>query len=259
MKKILIANRGEIAVRVIRACRDMGIGSVAVYSECDRAALHVRIADEAWPIGPSAPRESYLRIDTHHRRRAAVRRRRRASRLRLPRRERGLRARRAATPASPSSARRRKPSTLMGSKTAARQAAIEAGVPVVPGTEEPLGPRRAGCRRAGRSPTASAIRLMLKAVAGGGGKGMRMVDATGRPAGRAAGRALGGAVGVRRRRRLPRAAHPGAAPHRGAAARRPPRHGAAVRRARVLDPAPPPEGGRGVARRWRCRPTCAAA
>ena len=63
MNKILIANRGEIAVRVIRACRDMGIATAAVYSECDRAALHVRMADEAWPVGPSSPRESYLRID----------------------------------------------------------------------------------------------------------------------------------------------------------------------------------------------------
>jgi acetyl-CoA carboxylase biotin carboxylase subunit len=173
MKKILIANRGEIAVRVIRACRDMGIATAAVYSECDRAALHVRMADEAWPVGPSAPRESYLRID------AIIDAARRAGADAihpgygfLAENEDFAAACRDAgitfigpTPEA---------ITLMGSKTAARQAAIAAGVPVVPGTEQPL---------AEDTPEAEVLAvattigypLMLKAVAGGGGKGMRMV------------------------------------------------------------------------------------
>ena len=173
MNKILVANRGEIAVRVIRACRDMGIATVAIYSECDRAALHVRLADEAWPVGPSAPRESYLRIDKI----IDVARQSRADAVHpgygfLAENEDFAAACRDAglifIGPSPEAI------TLMGSKTAARQAAIKAGVPVVPGTEEPLGER---------TPDAEVLEaanrvgypLMLKAVAGGGGKGMRMV------------------------------------------------------------------------------------
>ncbi|HEX6164528.1 MAG TPA: acetyl-CoA carboxylase biotin carboxylase subunit [Vicinamibacterales bacterium] len=173
MKKILIANRGEIAVRVIRACRDMGIATAAVYSECDRAALHVRLAGEAWPVGPSAPRESYLRID------AIIDAARKAGAdavhpgygflaenedFAAACRDAGL----IFIGPSPEAI------TLMGSKTAARQAAIKAGVPVVPGTEEPLS-EQASDAEVQTVAERVGYPLMLKAVAGGGGKGMRMV------------------------------------------------------------------------------------
>ncbi len=173
MKKVLIANRGEIAVRVIRACRDMGLATVAVYSDCDRAALHVRLADEAWPVGPNPPRESYLRID------AIVEAATRAGADAVHPGYGFL----AENPAFAAACRdaglifigpTAEAIALMGSKTAARQAAIRAGVPVVPGTQEPLDER---------VPDAEVLAvgarigypLMLKAVAGGGGKGMRMV------------------------------------------------------------------------------------
>ena len=173
MKKILIANRGEIAVRVIRACRDMGIATVAIYSECDRAALHVRLADEAWPVGANPPRESYLRIDTI----IDVARKSGADAVHpgygfLAENEDFAAAVRDAglifigpTPEA---------IALMGSKTAARQAAIKARVPVVPGTENPLD-ESVSDDEVLRIAEGIGYPLMLKAVAGGGGKGMRMV------------------------------------------------------------------------------------
>jgi acetyl-CoA carboxylase, biotin carboxylase subunit len=173
LHKVLIANRGEIAVRLIRACRDIGLSSVAVYSECDRAARHVRMADEAYPIGGNPPAESYLRIDAL----IDVARRSGASAVHpgygfLAENEDFAAACRDAkltfigpTPEA---------IALMGSKTAARQVAIKAGVPVVPGTEKPLTadvPDEAIAEIADRI----GYPIMVKAVAGGGGKGMRVV------------------------------------------------------------------------------------
>ncbi|MGA2132564.1 MAG: acetyl-CoA carboxylase biotin carboxylase subunit [Bryobacteraceae bacterium] len=171
-RKVLIANRGEIAVRVMRTLREMDIATVAVFSDADRTSLHVRMADEAAWVGPSPSAESYLRID----------------RILDAARKHGVDAvhpgygflsenadfaaaceQAGIVFIGPSSESIR----CMGSKTAARQMAIAAGAPVVPGAQEPL-----------RSPAevrAFADRygypLLLKAVAGGGGKGMRRVDA----------------------------------------------------------------------------------
>src|SRR5437870_2682990 len=140
-KKILIANRGEIAIRITRACRELGIGAVAVFSEADRASLHVRLADEAYPIGPSPSRESYLRIDKL----MDVARRADCDALHpgygfLAENPELARACLAAgiTFIGPAA----EAMEQMGSKTAARQLARRAGVPTVPGVE--IG--RAACR-----------------------------------------------------------------------------------------------------------------
>ncbi len=173
VKKILIANRGEIAVRIIRACREMEIATVAVYSECDRSALHVRLADEACAIGPSAPRESYLRID----RLIEAARRTGADGVHpgygfLAENEEFAAAVADAglTFIGPSAGA----VALMGSKTAARQASMRAGVPVVPGTQTPLSPDVPDAEIA-RIAEGIGYPLLVKAVAGGGGKGMRTV------------------------------------------------------------------------------------
>jgi acetyl-CoA carboxylase biotin carboxylase subunit len=173
MKRILVANRGEIAVRVIRACRDMGIETVSVYSDCDRGARHVRLADQAVHIGGNAPAESYLRID----RIVEAARNTAADGVHpgygfLAENEGFAAACRDAglifIGPSPDVI------ALMGSKTAARQAAMQAGVPVVPGTEEPLGVDVADATIA-RIADQIGYPIMIKAVAGGGGKGMRLV------------------------------------------------------------------------------------
>ncbi len=175
MRKLLIANRGEIAVRVIRAARDAGLATVAVYSDCDRPARHVRMADEAWPLGGNRPADSYLRIGAL----IDVARRSGADAVHPGYgflaenasfaeacREAGL----IFIGPTPDAIR------LMGSKTAARRAAEAAGVAAVPGTATPL-PADMPESDVLQIGSEIGFPLMLKAVAGGGGKGMRMVAA----------------------------------------------------------------------------------
>jgi acetyl-CoA carboxylase, biotin carboxylase subunit len=169
-KKILVANRGEIALRVIRAAHELGVEAVAVYSEADRLAPHVLAADEAYLIGPPPSAESYLRAD----RLIEVAERSGAEAIHpgygfLSERAPFIQAVRDAglvfIGPSPEAV------TAMGDKTAARQRMIEAGVPVVPGTAEAL--RDAAEARAVAAEIGYPV--LLKAAAGGGGKGMRIV------------------------------------------------------------------------------------
>ena len=143
-QKILIANRGEIAVRIIRACRELGVQTVAVYSEADRSALHVRLADEAYAIGPSPARESYLRGD----RIIDVARKSKAG---------------AIHPGYGFLAER---------EDFARATVAAAGIPVVPGTE---GEGNLSDDDIIRIAPTIGFPLLIKATAGGGGKGMREV------------------------------------------------------------------------------------
>jgi acetyl-CoA carboxylase, biotin carboxylase subunit len=170
-RKVLIANRGEIAVRVIRTLREMGICSVAVYSDADRAALHVRMADEAVHVGPSPSSESYLRID------------RILDAARAHQAE-GIHPGYGFLSENPDFAEACEQAGIvfigpsadtirkMGSKTAAREVAIAAGAPVVPGMQQPA-ESAYGARAFARD---CGYPVLLKAVSGGGGKGMRRVD-----------------------------------------------------------------------------------
>jgi acetyl-CoA carboxylase, biotin carboxylase subunit len=168
-KKILIANRGEIAVRIHRACRELGIQSVAVFSEVDRGSLHVRLADEAYAIGPALSRESYLRIDKL----MDVARRAGCDAVHPGY---GFLAENAALPRACSeigSTFIGPPAEAMealGSKTAGRQLARRVEVPTVPGTNDPT--EKSEARALAQS---MGYPILLKAVAGGGGRGMRLV------------------------------------------------------------------------------------
>ncbi|QDR82339.1 acetyl-CoA carboxylase biotin carboxylase subunit [Sporomusa termitida] len=168
-KKILIANRGEIAVRIIRACRELGIATVAVYSAADRQALHVQQADEAYCIGPAAAKDSYLNI-------AALMSVAAATQADAIHPGYGFLAENADFAdicaagglvfIGPAAAAIRS----MGDKAVARQTMQQAGVPVVPGTEGVI----ADVETAVTVAAAIGYPVIVKATAGGGGKGMRV-------------------------------------------------------------------------------------
>ena len=174
-RRVLVANRGEIAVRIIRACRDLGLETVAVYSDADRRALHVRLADAAVRIGPPSPRESYLSID-------ALMAAAAANGADAVHPGYGFLAERAAFARAVMAAGLvfvgPTPEAIdaLGDKLQARRLAREAGVPIVPGTLEP-----AAIERADELPPLVAeaesigFPILVKAAAGGGGRGMRRV------------------------------------------------------------------------------------
>ncbi len=171
IKKILIANRGEIALRIIRSCKELQIQSVAVFSDIDRYALHVRFADEAYPIGPASSAESYLNMDKI----LEVARQCGADAIHpgygfLSENAEFAEKVNAAglifIGPAPEAIR------IMGDKITARKKMIASGVPVVPGTEQALSDEEEALRIIGKI----GLPVMIKATAGGGGKGMRLVQ-----------------------------------------------------------------------------------
>ncbi|MFQ6019345.1 MAG: acetyl-CoA carboxylase biotin carboxylase subunit [Dehalococcoidia bacterium] len=169
-KKVLIANRGEIAIRIIRTCREMGIETVTVHSEVDRTSLHVRYAREAYCIGPPPSQQSYLNMDAI----LEVARRTGAEAIHpgygflSENAEFARRCQEAGITfiGPPAEAMQR-----MGSKTSARRLAVEAGVPIVPGTVDDLSDD--DVRKAALE---FGLPVVIKAASGGGGKGMRVVE-----------------------------------------------------------------------------------
>ncbi len=164
--KILVANRGEIAVRILRACRDLGLPSVAVYSEADREALHVRYADEVVPIGPSPAAESYLSVP-------AILDAARKSNATAVHPGYGFLSENADFARAIEEAGltfvgpRPRTIALMGDKLVARRAAREAGLPVLPGPDTPVG-------KESPETLVDSFPVLVKAAAGGGGRGIRL-------------------------------------------------------------------------------------
>jgi acetyl-CoA/propionyl-CoA/long-chain acyl-CoA carboxylase, biotin carboxylase, biotin carboxyl carrier protein len=168
--KVLVANRGEIAIRIFRTLRELGIGCVAVYSEADRTSLHVAYADEAYLVGPGPAAESYLRqdrlLDAAHRARAEAVHPGYGFLAENAGFARACEAAELVWIGPPASA-----IELMGSKTQAREAMRAAGVPIVPGTTDPVESVDAFLRLGEEL----GYPLIVKAAAGGGGKGMKVV------------------------------------------------------------------------------------
>ena len=171
MKKILVANRGEIALRVMRTCKQMGISTVAIYSEADRNSPHVRFADEAVCVGPAASKESYLKIDTI----IDV-----CKKLNVD----GVHPGYGFLSENAAFAQACEKNgiifigptveaiEIMGSKLAAKQAVSKFDVPLVPGTDQPI----TDVNEAKKLATEIGFPILIKASAGGGGKGMRIVN-----------------------------------------------------------------------------------